>query len=163
MLDPHSQRGPSPEEAFALAVRDRREALGWSQEELARRVSADTGAPFHQTGITRIEKSARGVRLNEAVALARVLGIDLGTFDLDDSERDEMTERGLVVAIEQARKAREEHDNAVYRLQMEMDAITDRYQRAREQFYAAEALVERLEAALERVRAGMRGVDDGDR
>lgn len=58
----------APEDRFSARVRELREALGWSQAELARRVGVDS------TAITKLERRTRSVRLNEAAKLAAVLG-----------------------------------------------------------------------------------------
>lgn len=60
------------ERRFQIAVQRQREARGWSQGELARRMSDLGWEAFHQTTISRIEKGARPVRLGEARALARI-------------------------------------------------------------------------------------------
>ena len=61
------------DEAFAANVKATRERLGWSQGELARRVSDAGWTNFHQTTISRIEKAERAVRLSEAQGIADVL------------------------------------------------------------------------------------------
>lgn len=62
------------ERNFALNVRRRREALGWSQSELARRMADEGWETYNQMTVSRTEKEERSVRLGEARALARVLG-----------------------------------------------------------------------------------------
>ncbi len=57
---------------FASRVRQIREGLGWSQEELARRL-AEIGLRLDPTAITRIERGDRAVRIEEAVAIAQAL------------------------------------------------------------------------------------------
>ncbi len=57
---------------FASRVRQVREARGWSQEELARRL-AEIGPRLGPTAITRLERGDRAVRVEEAVAIARAL------------------------------------------------------------------------------------------
>jgi transcriptional regulator with XRE-family HTH domain len=67
----------SPEDAFGAAVRRSRERKGWSQEALAARL-ADAGINVGgQSGVARIEKGQRPTRLNEAVAIAQFLEINL--------------------------------------------------------------------------------------
>jgi len=53
-----------------------REARGWSQEEVARRLAA-LGIDWHQTMVSRTEAADRPLRLNEAAALCGVFGIRL--------------------------------------------------------------------------------------
>jgi len=54
-------------------VRRRREALGWSQADLAEQMTA-LGQSWHQTSAAKVEAGSRPIRWNEAVALALVLG-----------------------------------------------------------------------------------------
>jgi transcriptional regulator with XRE-family HTH domain len=68
-----------PEACFAQRLRERREALGWSQTALAEALRAGTGGllKLDPTAITRIERGNRTVGLNEAVGFATVLGVGL--------------------------------------------------------------------------------------
>ncbi len=54
-------------------IRRRREALGWSQADLAEQMTA-LGQTWHQTSAAKVEAGSRPIRWNEAVALALVLG-----------------------------------------------------------------------------------------
>ncbi len=71
-LDP-----PDDEARFVDNVRRRREARGWSQGDLARRMQEAGWRNFHQTTVSRIEKGERPIRLGEAKALAEVLDVTL--------------------------------------------------------------------------------------
>ena len=65
---------PAPwEDAFISNMKRRREELGLSQTEFARRL-ANEGLPFHQQTVQRTEIGARPVRLNEAVVISELLG-----------------------------------------------------------------------------------------
>lgn len=55
-------------------MRRLREAKGWTQDRLARALT-NLGTPATQSTVTRIEKGTRPLRLNEAEALARALGV----------------------------------------------------------------------------------------
>ncbi|MFK0244589.1 helix-turn-helix domain-containing protein [Amycolatopsis azurea] len=68
---------PLPGDLFARNLRRERERLGITQAELARRSSKILGANLDPTAVTRIEQGTRAVRLDEAVALAQVLGVPL--------------------------------------------------------------------------------------
>lgn len=71
------QRPPSsPERFFATRVRERRDLLGWSQVQLALELK-QAGHDLDATTITRLERGERRIRLDDAVALADVLGLDL--------------------------------------------------------------------------------------
>lgn len=87
--------GPADRHGGQHAVLDqfedaaRRQAHGWSQEEVARRMAA-SGYGWHQTTTGKTEIGRRPLRLNEAVALAGIFGIPLQELlvplpvDLDD-------------------------------------------------------------------------------
>lgn len=68
-----TQRESSREAVFAGSVRRRREDKGWTQTDLAREMKKQ-GFSFHQQTIQRIEDGKRPVRLDEAYALAELLG-----------------------------------------------------------------------------------------
>jgi transcriptional regulator with XRE-family HTH domain len=73
-------RGPSDDERFAASVKRLREARGWSQGELAKRMTEAGFEGFHQTTISRIEKNERPVRVGEAHGLARTFGTMVGAM-----------------------------------------------------------------------------------
>ena len=70
----------SPEAVFSARLRDAREAAGMTQAELAALVSERHGIQLDPMTVLRMEKGRRRITLNEAVAVADVLGIRL--FDL---------------------------------------------------------------------------------
>ena len=55
---------------FTDAIREAREARGWSQAELGSRLG------FSQSRISKIERGAVDLRLSTLVAVARVLGLE---------------------------------------------------------------------------------------
>ena len=61
---------------FARRLRARREQLGWSQAELAKALSG-SGLTLHGSAIAKIEAGDRAVRIDEAVAIASALDVDL--------------------------------------------------------------------------------------
>lgn len=63
-------------------VRQAREAKGWSQAEVARRLT-NAGAPMTQTALARLEGNRRGVLVEELVAIARVLEVPLVWLVID--------------------------------------------------------------------------------
>lgn len=75
MTSPGRQEEYEAEEArFAESVKQRREAKGWNQTELAKRMVLHGWKNFTQMTISRTEKGERPIRLSEARALAEVLG-----------------------------------------------------------------------------------------
>lgn len=63
----------APDDRFAANMKALREAMGWNQADFARQLSAYGAPGLRQTTISRIEAGERNVRLNEAVAIAKVL------------------------------------------------------------------------------------------
>jgi transcriptional regulator with XRE-family HTH domain len=68
---------PSAEEVFGAQVRLAREARQWTQEALARHLRETSGIGMDQAAVARLEGGKRSIRLNEASALAKLLGLDL--------------------------------------------------------------------------------------
>ncbi len=64
------------ESTFIHQMERRREAAGWTQTDLARKLKV-RGLPFHQQTIQRIEKGERAVRLDEAFVIAEVFDVSL--------------------------------------------------------------------------------------
>jgi transcriptional regulator with XRE-family HTH domain len=88
-LSPEDRRrlwGEDPQRILGMRLRALREAAGLSQGQLAQRMT-DAGFSMHQTTIGKIELNERDVSVNEAVALASVLGVALADL-LADPELD---------------------------------------------------------------------------
>jgi transcriptional regulator with XRE-family HTH domain len=64
------------ERSLCQQVARHREERGWSQAELARRLSA-IGFDMHQTTVAKLEAGKRPLRVAEALALAQVFGLPL--------------------------------------------------------------------------------------
>jgi transcriptional regulator with XRE-family HTH domain len=79
------------ESRFGKRVRAERSRQGWSQEELARRLT-DRGIPVHASTIAKIEaeKKPRATRLGEAVAIADLFGLSVDVL-LDREGPDDST------------------------------------------------------------------------
>lgn len=67
------------EESIGRKVRLLREERGWSQTELARRLS-DLGLDMHQTTVAKMESGRRPLRVSEAVAITQALKIPANTL-----------------------------------------------------------------------------------
>jgi transcriptional regulator with XRE-family HTH domain len=130
------------EEAFAINVRRRRIALGWSQADLAERMT-DMGWPLHQTQVAKIEAGpqTRRVRLVEAITLAGILGDQVETMIVrpDDEEltlekaRSEVTallERANRLVREMDKTLRElvEAQALIPNLQEQLNGMTNEYE-----------------------------------
>lgn len=100
-----------PLETFARRLRQARERAGMTQTELAHKLSELLGNALDPSAITRIEKRERGVRLEEAVHIAEILGVPLAILtsdrdarelEIDDLRRqvEEQRDRGLAAMHE---------------------------------------------------------------
>ena len=67
----------TPESTFANKLRELREELGLSQSQLAAALADKHGITLDPTAITSLEGGSRSLRLDEAVAIADVLGVTL--------------------------------------------------------------------------------------
>ncbi|MFD3955853.1 MULTISPECIES: helix-turn-helix domain-containing protein [Streptomyces] len=67
----------SDNDKFAEWLRSARSASGLSQGKVADAMNAE-GFVFYQQTIAKVESGERPVRLDEATALARIFGVDLG-------------------------------------------------------------------------------------
>lgn len=109
------------EETFARELHRRRELIGMSQAELARRAKAE-GLHIWQSAIGRIETGDRQVTLNEALVLASILGADLA--EMADyapvAEGDALDPAGI--ATERAQEAARSAFRAVFQAWERLDA-----------------------------------------
>lgn len=62
---------------FARRLREERERAGLSQAAMAERLSEALGSAVDASTVTRMEKNQRSVKIDEAVAMASVLGVEL--------------------------------------------------------------------------------------
>jgi transcriptional regulator with XRE-family HTH domain len=69
----------TPEQAFGQLVRAAREQHGWSQRDLVQRL-ANRGLNLTQSQVAKTENGKRPIRLDEAVAIARMFGQSLEDF-----------------------------------------------------------------------------------
>lgn len=61
------------EAKFVVKMRERREEMGITQDELARQVT-NGGAPIHQQTVNKIEAGTRRVKITEGALIAKALG-----------------------------------------------------------------------------------------
>lgn len=67
---------PPPSVLFGTWMRMRRTMIGMKQSELAEKVT-QAGIKIDHSAVARIEKAKRRIDLDEAVVIARILGVDL--------------------------------------------------------------------------------------
>ena len=65
---------------FGKRVKDKREDRGWTQAEMAKRLSDKGIHPMHPTTIAKIELGERSVRINEAVGIANLFEVSLDSL-----------------------------------------------------------------------------------
>jgi transcriptional regulator with XRE-family HTH domain len=87
---------------FRKRLKDERDRRGWSQEELARRLS-ERGVAVHASTIAKIETNARAVRLDEAAAIAELFGLSLDALLGRKAVEDDQAHAMGVVAEEAQR------------------------------------------------------------
>lgn len=105
---------------FARRLRQERERAGMRQTTLAHEVSDRLGVTLDPSALTRIEKGERGVRLEEAVCIAEVLGLPLMALltSEDDSLELEIEELQRAYVDEQQRAIHAERDGEKARAEM---------------------------------------------
>jgi transcriptional regulator with XRE-family HTH domain len=63
-----------PSDVFRARLREVRRFKGWTQQQLASAL-ADVGVDLGEPAVTRLERGARGVSLDDVIAIAAVLGV----------------------------------------------------------------------------------------
>jgi transcriptional regulator with XRE-family HTH domain len=111
----------APEQHFGHQVRDAREARGWSQEALGRHLSATSGIELSQTAITRLEQGKRPIRLNEASALAKLLGLELQQYAGTLPKLTEQEYEQAKVSLAEAVRAEEQAVEELRRVRQDLD------------------------------------------
>lgn len=113
-------------------MRHAREARGWSQGALALQLGKHAGVNVGgQSGVARIEQGVRPTRLNEVMAIANYLGIDMQEI---------LT--GITVELE--------YDESG---QVDVDLLEMKYQVARTRLEKSTAELNKLNAAIEELEA----------
>lgn len=109
-------RGDEPVALFGANLRRFREAFGWSQSELARRM-VDAGWPkYSQVAVSRTEEGTRAVRLDEAISLARLFGRKL---------QDLLDPQDVIDAWQKLRFLIEDYSDGVTKLREAVRAVED--------------------------------------
>lgn len=98
-----------------------REENGWSQGEMARRMTEAGWPGFHQTTISRMEKGERPVRLGEARAIAQIFGALVGQMILPTTAA--KATRELELQLDSTRNARMALSAALHAFEVEKQAL----------------------------------------
>lgn len=72
-------------------LRELREALG-SQDEMVRLINAHTGSYYGRTFYTNIENGTRGVAIDVALAISRILNTEVDTIFSSKTEEERSEE-----------------------------------------------------------------------
>lgn len=114
------------ERMFGVRVKDLRAARGWTQGELAKRMTS-AGYPMHQTTVAKMESGSRPTNVGEVAALAAIFGVPIGSVFSADDEVDQMLLRMSEATSEAARLAQELVDLTKKELEVQkrLDAATE--------------------------------------
>ncbi|ALE05530.1 hypothetical protein AL755_08615 [Arthrobacter sp. ERGS1:01] len=110
-------RADMPVALFAANLKRFREVYGWSQSELARRMQESGWPKYSQVAVSRTEEGSRSVRLDEAVALAKLF--DRKLQDLLDPE-------DVLDSWLKLRFFIDDYSNAVSTLRLAVDDVEER-------------------------------------
>jgi len=113
------------EQLLAGRIKERREACGWSQEEVGRQMNA-LGFRWWQSTVAKTEASARPIRVNEAAALATIFDTTILALTAPDASpldlRIETTRRALY----ETKKQIANHEYMRGTLQKQLEALEGR-------------------------------------
>lgn len=119
--DDTKRGGPGAEEMLGRNMRRRREDLGLSQGAFAERM-ADRGFKWMQTTVYKVELGQRSVRLEEAVAIAGILGVRLDDLIGSDFALGEALD-ALDAATRQSQEAAHALESALARVHHEVETF----------------------------------------
>ena len=115
---------PLPSDVFARRLRAERERLGMTQTDLARSIARLLGQNVDPSAINRIELRTRAVRLDEAAAMAAVLGVPL-TVLVHESPVEELDRKisRAVAELEHERRILADSRSRVTTLEASLDLL----------------------------------------
>lgn len=110
----------TPDQTFARRLREERNRAGISQAELGGRLTTMIGRTIDPSAIARAEKCVRAVRLDEAVAIADLLGVPLTAMLRDCRE----AETRILQLRQDLRQAQEHANDAQDELRQALARVT---------------------------------------
>lgn len=131
------------EEAFGRRVRELRSARGWTQGDLAERMTV-AGYQMHQSTVAKLENGSRPTNVGEIAALAAIFGMPIGHVFSNDLDTDSGTAAAMARLFDRWESARQ--------ASLRADSIRHEAFEALAQF-VQENHKETLEPFFERVRA----------
>ena len=149
-----------PRELFGEAVRTLRRARGWSQEDLARKMT-DAGYPMHQTTLAKLESGVRPTSVDELVALGALLNVD--PRDLIRVPADQGAEREVgeaMLALQEVTAEMEEINREMEALARRREALTPVQAERKEKYQTVAATVSAAWNVREPPETGQLPVED---
>ena len=148
-----------PEVALGCRVRAQRTARGWSQQRLADEVNAF--APefgWRQSTVAKTEQAARPIRVDELVALARVLRVESVEDLLTAPDSAAYAWAEVLAARDRLEELEVTAERELGQARAELEARTKRHQEvAAESRAAADAMADQLFAGREEAKVENRG------
>jgi transcriptional regulator with XRE-family HTH domain len=147
---------PSAEQLAGQELKRLRTDRGWSQEAVARRMSA-SGYDWHQTTVGRTESATRPLRVNEAVVLAAIFEVPITqllipvAMKLSDVDKE----------IEDTEEAHARTIKMLAELQSKVDQITVIHLKIAEAYRKVTNATEKLEDRLKLLREIQRVIKVG--
>jgi transcriptional regulator with XRE-family HTH domain len=127
------------ERLFGGRVKDLRAARGWTQEDLAQRMTA-AGHAMHQTTVAKLEGGNRPTTVGEASTIASIFGIPIGalfeTYEAQDyAELATLANRLTALAADKAKLAERltALDAEIASVQTQYDDLQQRVERNEEE------------------------------
>ena len=108
--------GNNWEQVFGKRVKDLRKARGWTQDELAQKLTA-AGFPAKQTTITKIENGTRPTNVGEIATIAALLNTEIEVlFDRADDATPQQLQLQLTVLENQLKQVEDDRDRLLKQL-----------------------------------------------
>lgn len=88
----------TPEQRFAESMARARQSARWSQEAVAGLLGERYGVTIHQMQLSKIERAAQAIRLDQAAPIAKLFGLTLDEMLRGDLDGGAVEHRGLAEA-----------------------------------------------------------------
>ncbi len=127
------------EKNFGARVKRLRQIEGWTQEELARRMT-DAGYPMHQTTVTKLENGTRPTTVGEVGVLAAMFGVGLTElFGTDDEVEPWLRLKKLDVRLRSVNAERRRQSEEYAAAQVRADELNEDFAACIAEFEAIKA------------------------
>ena len=112
----------TPGARFARRLREERERAGLSQADLAGRLSDVLNDAIYHSAVARMESGKRSVKIDEAIAIADVLGVRLAELLEDRDTVDDRIDE-LQIQLVQYREAVTGYEEQLHRARSSVSAV----------------------------------------